>query len=92
MVPIHEQLAAGRWHTLSLMEQLANVGNAVDPGLNSMRTTIALLREGALNIFLSEDSVFPSIDEREEFKLVSHRPTFLRARQTAPLHKRPIVD
>jgi len=29
MAPIHEQLAAGRWHTLSLMEQLANVGSDV---------------------------------------------------------------
>jgi hypothetical protein len=27
MAPIHEQLAAGRWHTLSLVEQLANVGS-----------------------------------------------------------------
>lgn len=29
MSPIHEQLAAGRWHTLSLVEQLANVGSDV---------------------------------------------------------------
>ena len=29
MPPLHEQLAAGRWHTLSLMEQLANVGSDV---------------------------------------------------------------
>ncbi|UVT14269.1 MAG: hypothetical protein H8K04_10360 [Nitrospira sp.] len=29
MSPLHEQLAAGRWHTLSLMEQLANVGSDV---------------------------------------------------------------
>lgn len=29
MAPLHEQLAAGRWHTLSLMEQLANVGSDV---------------------------------------------------------------
>lgn len=29
MRPIHEQLAAGRWHTLSLIEQLANVGSDV---------------------------------------------------------------
>jgi hypothetical protein len=29
MAPIHEQLAAGRWHTLSLVEQLANVGSDV---------------------------------------------------------------
>ncbi|MFZ1805141.1 MAG: hypothetical protein WAU05_14530 [Nitrospira sp.] len=29
MAPRHEQLAAGRWHTLSLMEQLGNVGSDV---------------------------------------------------------------
>ena len=29
MAPVHEQLAAGRWHSLSLMEQLGNVGRGV---------------------------------------------------------------
>jgi hypothetical protein len=29
MAPIHEQLAAGRWNSLSLIEQLANVGSDV---------------------------------------------------------------
>ncbi|MDF0667243.1 MAG: hypothetical protein P0119_14370 [Nitrospira sp.] len=29
MALIHEQLTAGRWHTLSLVEQLANVGSDV---------------------------------------------------------------
>lgn len=29
MAPVHEQLAAGRWHSLSLMEQLGNVGSDV---------------------------------------------------------------
>lgn len=29
MAPIHEQLASGRWQSLSLMEQLANVGSEV---------------------------------------------------------------
>lgn len=29
MSPIHEQLAAGHWYTLSLMEQLAHVGSDV---------------------------------------------------------------
>lgn len=29
MAPTHNQLAAGRWHTLSLVEQLANVGSDV---------------------------------------------------------------
>ncbi len=29
MAPVHEPLAAGRWHSLSLMEQLGNVGSDV---------------------------------------------------------------
>ena len=29
MAPFHEQLSAGRWHSLSLIEQLANVGSDV---------------------------------------------------------------
>lgn len=29
MTSIHEHLAAGRWHSLSLVEQLANVGSDV---------------------------------------------------------------
>jgi len=29
MAPIHEQLASGRWHSLSLVEQRANVGSDV---------------------------------------------------------------
>ncbi len=29
MTPVHKQLAAGRWHTLSLMEQLGHVGSDV---------------------------------------------------------------
>ena len=29
MVPIHQQQAAGRWQSLSLIEQLANVGSDV---------------------------------------------------------------
>jgi len=30
----HESLAAGRWHTLSLVAQLANVGSEVERALN----------------------------------------------------------
>ena len=29
MPPIHRELAAGRWQSLSLMEQLGNVGSDV---------------------------------------------------------------
>ncbi len=29
MAPIHKHLASGRWHSLSLTEQLANVGSEV---------------------------------------------------------------
>lgn len=29
MPPTHTQLAAGRWHSVSLLEQLANIGSEV---------------------------------------------------------------
>jgi hypothetical protein len=32
MAPIHKQLVAGRWHSLSLVEQLASVGSDVARG------------------------------------------------------------
>ena len=34
MSPIHEELAAGRWRSLSLVEQLANVGSEIERALN----------------------------------------------------------
>jgi hypothetical protein len=34
MSPLHPDLAAGRWQTLSLVEQLANVGSEVERALN----------------------------------------------------------
>jgi hypothetical protein len=33
--PIHASLAAGRWQTLTLMEQLGNVGSEVDRALRA---------------------------------------------------------
>ena len=33
--PAHESLAAGRWRTLSLMEQLGNVGSEVDRAIRA---------------------------------------------------------
>ncbi|CAN5820863.1 hypothetical protein BH11GEM1_BH11GEM1_02810 [soil metagenome] len=33
--PVHSSLAAGRWHTLPLMEQLGNVGSEVDRSLRA---------------------------------------------------------
>ena len=33
--PAHPSLAAGRWQTLSLMEQLANVGSEVDRAIRA---------------------------------------------------------
>jgi hypothetical protein len=36
--PIHGSLAEGRWHTLSLLEQLGNVGSEVDRALRSRAT------------------------------------------------------
>jgi hypothetical protein len=32
--PIHRELAAGRWHSLSLLEQLANTGSEVERALS----------------------------------------------------------
>jgi hypothetical protein len=34
MNPQHPSLAAGRWQTLSLMEQMANIGSEVERALN----------------------------------------------------------
>ena len=34
MSPLHPDLAAGRWQTLHLVEQLANVGSEVERALN----------------------------------------------------------
>lgn len=31
---VHQQLAAGRWYQLSLMEQLANIGSEVERAIN----------------------------------------------------------
>lgn len=31
---VHQQLAAGRWHQLSLMEQLANIGSEVERAIS----------------------------------------------------------
>jgi hypothetical protein len=33
--PAHPSLAAGRWHSLSLLEQLANVGSEVDRAIRA---------------------------------------------------------
>jgi hypothetical protein len=33
--PAHPSLAAGRWHTLTLMEQLGNVGSEVDRAIRA---------------------------------------------------------
>jgi hypothetical protein len=33
--PVHTTLAAGRWHSFSLMEQLGNVGSEVDRALRA---------------------------------------------------------
>ncbi len=34
-MPFHRQLSAGRWHSLSLAEQLANVGSEVDRAIRA---------------------------------------------------------
>jgi len=35
--PAHPSLAAGRWHSLSLMEQLGNIGSEVDRAIRAHR-------------------------------------------------------
>src|SRR5689334_5605890 len=35
--PAHATLAAGRWHSLSLMEQLGNIGSEVDRAIRAHR-------------------------------------------------------
>ncbi|MBI4449969.1 hypothetical protein HY634_02840 [Candidatus Uhrbacteria bacterium] len=53
--PIHAELAAGRWHTMSLVEQLGNIGSEVGRALrahgagNTERETRAFDR--ALELF-----------------------------------------
>ena len=34
MSPVHEELAAGRWRTLPLVEQLANVGSEIERAMS----------------------------------------------------------
>jgi hypothetical protein len=34
MSPLHEEMAAGRWRTLPLVEQLANVGSEIERALS----------------------------------------------------------
>ena len=38
VITMHAELAAGRWHTLSLAEQLANVGSEVERTIQAWET------------------------------------------------------
>ena len=49
MTTVHENLAAGRWQTLSLMEQLANVGSEVARALRAAAAGRVERRDLALN-------------------------------------------
>ena len=49
MAPLHENLAAGRWHTLELVEQLANIGREVGRALRAAAAGRAERRDLALN-------------------------------------------
>jgi hypothetical protein len=44
----HRELAAGRWHSLSLIEQLANVGSEVDRAIRASATRRSNRFDGAL--------------------------------------------
>ena len=69
----HKELAAGRWHKLTLAEQLANVGSEVERALELLDLTVSInknfarlkellrLRE-ALADYFAFDNVYRSTD------------------------------
>jgi hypothetical protein len=52
MTTLHPELAAGRWHALSLMEQMGNVGSEVSRALRARRTGNADRERAALDRML----------------------------------------
>ena len=52
MTSIHADLAAGRWHSMSLMEQLGNAGSEVSRALQARGKGRADRERSALNRFL----------------------------------------
>lgn len=46
--PIHAELAAGRWRSFSLVEQMANVGSEVERALRARDAGLTQRFEGAL--------------------------------------------
>jgi hypothetical protein len=69
--PAHSSLAAGRWHSLSLMEQLGNVGSEVDRAIRAHRQSrhdrFERALDRALELFdlTASDSRWPLHRKRE---------------------------
>ena len=51
MAHLHSELAAGRWHTLSLAEQLGNIGSEVSRALRSRGKDDDLFRGAIVRAF-----------------------------------------
>ena len=49
---LHTDLAAGRWHSMSLMDQLGNAGSEVSRALRARRNGNAVREQSALHRFL----------------------------------------
>jgi hypothetical protein len=75
--PAHESLAAGRWQTLSLMEQLGNVGSEVDRAIRARAQGRADRLERALDRALE---LFDLTASDARWKLHQRRE-ILRARE-----------
>jgi hypothetical protein len=52
MSPLHTDLAAGRWHAMSLVEQLGNAGSEVSRALKARGSSNAARERSALERFL----------------------------------------
>jgi hypothetical protein len=61
--PMHEDLGRGRWRTLSLLEQLANIGSEVERALTAVERGKVERRDAAVDRAL-ELFDFTAADER----------------------------
>jgi hypothetical protein len=75
LMPLHRDLSAGRWHTLTLAEQLAHVGSEVDrairsfEGARSERFRSALVRALELFDLTAKDDRWRGARRREILRL-----------------------
>jgi len=52
MTAAHTELASGRWHSMSLMEQLGNAGSEISRALRARRRGDSAREQSALDRFL----------------------------------------